>query len=53
MGLCENPHGFLINIMTKLGDGKELLFWKHCWLGESTLEALYPSLFKQLISKEQ
>ncbi|KAI5430636.1 hypothetical protein KIW84_035011 [Lathyrus oleraceus] len=34
------------SISCKLGRGNSILFWKHCWLGNSSLKLLFPRLFE-------
>ncbi|CAL5186226.1 unnamed protein product [Lathyrus oleraceus] len=48
--VCGTPLGghdwFGDSISCKLGRGNSILFWKHCWLGNSSLKLLFPRLFE-------
>ncbi|XP_050895416.1 uncharacterized protein LOC127102040 [Lathyrus oleraceus] len=48
--VCGTPFGghdwFCDSISCKLGRGNSILFWKHCWLGNSSLKLLFPRLFE-------
>ncbi|XP_058771408.1 uncharacterized protein LOC131644827 [Vicia villosa] len=50
--LSEDLNGATSKIRAKLGDGKQILFWKHDWLGGSTLATAFPNLYEQVMSKE-
>ena len=37
-------------VVFKVGNGNKIRFWEDVWVGENSLQALFPSLFRYLHS---
>lgn len=44
---------FVENVKFKVGDGRNILFWKDNWLNESCLVVLYPTIFRLINCKDE
>lgn len=45
MCLCEASKGVIPNIRSTIINGKDILFWKHCWIRGCSLNSLFPNLY--------
>lgn len=49
--VCANSQGIMHNITVKLGNGNMARFWNSGWLGTGYLAELYPSLYQEIVFK--